>query len=247
MLIILVLSLFIGCRGPVTLVTRNLENRSVSADLAPADSSIIKIYLPYKQEIEKDMGKILAHSSQEMVKDKPESLLTNFLSDLLLAESARTCADQNWNVVPDVAFLNYGGIRTFLPKGNITVGKVFELMPFENELVMVRLKGTDLKKFLDYIAGGGGDAVSGVRFRISDRKASNVEVNGKPLNENGLYWLATSDYIADGGDNYGMLKNRTDFRQMGVKIRDLIIRNLERYGKEGKNLDAKLDGRITNE
>ncbi len=223
------------------------QNISVNDSLIKLDSQLVQIYLPYKKILEKDMGRVISVSEMEMIKDKPESYLTNFLGDLLLAEGKRLAAEKGYSFSPSVSFFNYGGIRTYLPKGEITVGKIFELMPFENELVFVKLKGTQMQEFCDYIAAKGGDSEGGARFRISKGKATDIVINGSPLDSSEYYWLVTNDYVAAGGDDLEILTQRADFVNTGEKIRDIIISYMEEKQAAGETLSAKLDGRITNE
>jgi 2',3'-cyclic-nucleotide 2'-phosphodiesterase (5'-nucleotidase family) len=230
-------------------VHSSIENRNliVSDSLITLDSQIINIYIPYKLELEKDMNRVISVTAEEMVKEKPESNLTNFLADLLLEEGKKISTDLTLNFKPDISFYNYGGIRTFLPKGEITVGKVFELMPFENELVFLKLTGKQVQEFLNQIAEKGGDSLGGVRFAISNNRAQNVKVGGELLHDEKEYWLATNDYVAAGGDGLEVLTQRIDLIAGNKKIRDVIITHLEKKHKNGEPIFVKPDGRISNE
>jgi 2',3'-cyclic-nucleotide 2'-phosphodiesterase (5'-nucleotidase family) len=219
----------------------------VSDSLNQLDSQMVQIYLPYKNMLEKDMNRVIAVSEKEMFKGKPESGLTNFLADLLLEEGNEYLKNTPHNFQTDISYFNYGGIRTFLPEGEITVGKIYELMPFENEMVFLKLNGRQVQKFLNSVANHGGDSVGGVRFEISEGKAKEISVDGKSLQTDKNYWLVTNDYIAQGGDDFEMLTQRSEFVNSGQKIRNIIIAHLEKLNKQGKILSAETDGRITNE
>jgi 2',3'-cyclic-nucleotide 2'-phosphodiesterase (5'-nucleotidase family) len=219
----------------------------VSDSVSQSDSQLISLYLPYKNLLEKDMSRIIAVSAEEMVKDKPESNLTNFLADLILAEGNKIATELGENIHPSISYYNYGGIRTFLSAGEITVGKIFELMPFENELVFLELSGTQVQEFLNIIAEKGGDSVGGVRFKISENEAKNVEVGQKPLNEKQNYWLVTNDYVAAGGDGLEIFTRRKNFVAGNIKIRDVIIAHLEKKFEKSQKISAKPDGRISYE
>ncbi|KJF42774.1 hypothetical protein LH29_19835 [Draconibacterium sediminis] len=208
------------------------------------DSTIVELYTPYKNILEKDMNRVLAISENELVKDKPESLLTNFLADLLLEQGAVVANSQQLNLKPAVSFFNYGGIRSALPKGEITVGNIFELMPFENELVLLELKGDKMQAFLDYIADHGGGSVGGVQMVIAGDKATEVKIGGEEINADKSYWLVTNDYVAAGGDGLEMLAENEQFVNTGEKIRDVIIDYLEELADNNQQVNPKLDGRI---
>ncbi|MFV0591744.1 MAG: 5'-nucleotidase C-terminal domain-containing protein [Draconibacterium sp.] len=236
-----------SCKTPVVQTGVDLKNISVAGETNPLDSSIVQLYLPYKNKLDKDMNRVISYSAQEMEKDKPESLLTNFLADLLLEEAAKTDVAKQEKIVPSVSFFNYGGIRTALPRGEITVGKVYELMPFENELVYLELDGNTMKEFLNYIARKGGDSIGGVRFKISDGKAVDIKIGGEDFDLNTKYWLVTNDYVAGGGDGLDVLKERLQYVSPGLLIRNLIIQHLEEKQKNNETLVVKLDGRISDE
>lgn len=232
-----------------TFISSDVKTKNISVDnnINAVDSQLVKIYLPLKNIIEKDMNRVISFSKEEMKKNKPESSLTNFLSDLLLYEGQKEAEKNNLQIHPVVSFFNYGGIRTSLPKGEITVGKIFELMPFENEMVYIQLTGDQLQQFCDIVAQNGGDGVGGVRFVISNGKAKNVVVDGQKPEPGNNYWLVTNDYSANGGDNLAVFTHRSELIGSGKKIRDVIISNLEERQKRAEVLVANLDGRISNE
>ena len=239
--------LFLNCKTQYVISTTENKNLAVFDSTAQLDSQLVSLYLPYKNMLEKDMSRIIAVSAEEMIKDRPESNLTNFLADLLLAEGNEIATEMGKNIYPSISYYNYGGIRTFLPEGEITVGKIFELMPFENELVFLELSGAQVQEFLNIIAEKGGDSVGGVRFKISENKANNVEVAGKSLSEKEHYWLVTNDYVAAGGDGLEIFTRRKNFVAGNIKIRDVIIAHLEKKHEKGQEISTKPDGRISHE
>lgn len=239
--------LSVSCKTNYTVVKTNTQNISVPENANPIDSQVVQLYLPYKKILEKDMERVISRSEVNLVKQKPESGLTNLLADLLLNEGQNFVKENNLKINPEVSFFNYGGIRTSLPKGEITVGKIFELMPFENEMVFIQLTGAQLQQFFDIVAKFGGESVGGVRFVISNEKAKNVTVNGQKLNFEKKYWLVTNDYSANGGDDLAVFTQRLELVESGKKIRDIIISNFEERQKNNEVITEILDGRIKNE
>lgn len=239
--------LSVSCKTNNTVVKTNTQNISVPENANPIDSQVVQLYLPYKKILEKDMERVISRSEVNLVKQKPESGLTNLLADLLLNEGQNFVKENNLKINPEVSFFNYGGIRTSLPKGEITVGKIFELMPFENEMVFIQLTGAQLQQFFDIVAKFGGESVGGVRFVISNEKAKNVTVNGQKLNFEKKYWLVTNDYSANGGDDLAVFTQRLELVESGKKIRDIIISNFDERQKNNEVITEILDGRIKNE
>ncbi len=206
LLITLVILGSISCNPILEMQSSDVANHLVSPDNMLADEKITSLYLPYKIQLDQEMDVVIGKTAESLVKGKPESKLTNYLADLMLEESKRVAKDGGITVTPNVSFLNYGGIRTGFPEGNITIRKVFELMPFENELVLLELKGSDMQAFLDYVASIGGDCIGGARFVISGERASAVKIDNRELKADETYSLATSDYVADYGAQNEMYK-----------------------------------------
>jgi 2',3'-cyclic-nucleotide 2'-phosphodiesterase (5'-nucleotidase family) len=236
-----------SCKPNLILTEVKTYNLTVDENASLLDSQIVLQYLPFKKILEKDMQRVISFSENEMVKGKPESGLTNLLADLILDEGQKEAIRMNLQIEPVVSFFNYGGIRTWLPKGDITVGKIFELMPFENEMVFIQLTGEQLQQFYDIVAAKGGESLGGVRFVISNGMAKNVIIGSNNLNSSEKYWMVTNDYSANGGDDLQVFTQRLELISTGKKIRDVIISNFEERKINRFNLTEKLDGRITNE
>jgi len=224
--------------------TANIVN---SKNLSNVDSSVIKLVEPYKNNLTDEMQEVIGYSTVKLTKGRPESRLTNYLGDLLLEEGRSYAEKHSLDPRPMISYQNYGGLRSALPMGNITVGKIFELMPFENEMVFLKLKGNDVYAFAEKVAVQGGDCVAGIRLGIRDGKISRVEVNGEPLDPAAEYWLVTNDYVADGGDNMQMFTHRLEYIATGIKLRDCIIGYMRRHHQAGEKISPELDGRIYND
>ena len=210
----------------------------------PISQKVEGMIKPYRDKVNADMTEVLCQSSEALYGGRPESPLTNYCADLVLEESNRFCAGKYPKMKIDVSMLNSGGLRIPLPKGEIKTMTLFELMPFENEIVFLKLKGEVMLEFINHMAARGGEGVSGLRFGIKKDKAIQPEIGGKPLDTAQTYWLVTSDYIADGGDGSEILAKSTERINTGVKARDMFIQYFRRLGKEGKTVTAKTDGRI---
>ena len=236
--------LAVACKTRYIHTSTESRNTFVTDSLIPVDSQLVNIYLPYKQKLENNISRVISISREEMVKNKPESNLTNFLADLLLEEGNRTTGEKGEIIEPDFSYLNYGGIRTFLPKGEITVEKIFELMPFENEMVFLKLTGNQVEEFMNAIAKKGGDSLGGVRFKIAGDKAIEIEVGGRKVDPGREYWLVTHDYVASGGDGLEVFTKRLEIVNTGRKIRDALISYMERKFENKEELFAEPDGRI---
>jgi 2',3'-cyclic-nucleotide 2'-phosphodiesterase (5'-nucleotidase family) len=195
---------------------------------------------PFKQKIDAEMSEVIGVAAQTMKGHAPESLLSNFCADVYRQAATNYCKG---NV--DIAIVNLGGLRTEIPAGNITVRKVFELMPFENELVIVWLKGDKLLALLNYFASMGGEGVSGLRMKISKNKAGNIYIDNRPIDSSKLYSIATNDYLAGGNDKMVQLAMYVKRVNTGIKIRSVLLDFIKAETKKGNIIQSKLDGRIS--
>ena len=211
----------------------NKQNNIISVSATP-DSLITSIIAPYKVGIDSVMNEILCISEIEMIKGKPESLLGNFVTDLCL---------EQYSDLADICIMNNGGLRSSLPKGEITRGDIYKLMPFDNELVILELDIISFKGLLEYITSRGGEPFSGMIVVMShDNKLINyLEPNPKSVDfiNGGKIRVLTSDYLANGGDKMWFFKNKEQIK-MGTMLRDVIID----YCKSKKVISSELDSRI---
>ena len=199
---------------------------------SPVDSTVLAIITPYQNGIESQMNEVLCVSEMEMNKGKPESLLGNFVTDLCL-----NYADAH------VCVMNSGGLRSSLPKGNITRGDIYTLMPFENELVVLELDIESFKGLVEYITKRGGEPFSGMTLKASSKGYDIEEVSRMEdffdFNKGDKIRVLTSDYLANGGDKMWFFKDKEQIK-VGIKLRDAIIDHCSK----SDTISSKLDNRL---
>ena len=125
------------------------------------------------------------------------------------------------------------------------MSNLFELMPFENELIAFTLKGADVQQLLNFIAATNGQPVAGLHLKIVDKKPVDVFIKGKPFDPRQTYRVLTSDYIAGGGDNALGFKDPVDKKVLGLKVRDALINYVKEKQAAGESINPKSNGRIT--
>jgi 2',3'-cyclic-nucleotide 2'-phosphodiesterase (5'-nucleotidase family) len=205
------------------------------------DNKLAKLLQPYKDSVNKNMNNVVAVAGAELAKSQPEGALGNVLADAMLVKAR---ASYKCNV--DIAVINYEGIRlNSIPAGNITKGKIFELSPFDNILVLIKINGKLLQEFLNHISNKGGWPVSGVQWQIKNKIAINVIINGKPIDITAMYTIALTDYIANGGDDCIMLKSIPQINN-GYLFRDAIMEYFADINKQGKEIVAQIENRVSN-
>ncbi|BDS12670.1 5'-nucleotidase C-terminal domain-containing protein [Aureispira anguillae] len=231
--------LFGACQPQTHLVKSDHHYQEVK-ELEGKDPAITAMIAPYKKELEEDMNAVIGETAKMLTKAKPESTLGNWAADLV----HKKCEDYLKRKI-DFAVLNYGGLRIpSLPAGSITKGKLFELMPFDNLLVVVEMKGSELIALFNHIATNEGWPISRqVKMTAHRNKAIDVRINGRKVEKDRVYSLATNDYIANGGDKCSFLKDKKQIAT-GVLFRNAIIEFVEEETKAGRKLDANLEKRI---
>ena len=149
----------------------------------------------------------------------------------------------------DFAINNGGGIRADLPAGDVTLKSVFTVLPFDNSVTVLKLKGTDIQALFDFIVTTPGKGAfpqvsDGVSFTINlvTNKCENVLIGGKPIDPAKIYTIATNSYMATGGDGYVMFKNALSLYETSQFQRDALITYVRKLGKP---LVPELKGRIT--
>ena len=232
-------SLF-GCSHKTT-ITKISESHVVINDLK-IDSSIYKVMLPYKKTHDEQMQAVVAKSEDALVKADVESTLGNFFCDAVIYETKKLLGKDSSMLA--VAIFNKGGLRNSLPKGNITIGNVFELMPFDNEVVLLKLSGAQFKDMCFKIVEKGGIPFGGMRLIMKGSTPTDIFVNGKPFDETKDYWVVTSDYLANGGDSYIFFKDALDRKNLNILLRNMIIEYCNDVTKLNQTIKPKLDGRI---
>ena len=198
-------------------------------DQAKKDTGIEQMLQPYAARVNQLMSKVIGEVAVPLEKKLPESNLGNLMADAMKAE-----AEKVYGLKVDAAFINYGGIRiSQVPVGKLTLNQVFEMMPFDNLLVVQKLPGNIFQQFLDTVANRGGWPGSGIQYVIRNRKATEVIIGGQPLDISKTYVVANSDYVVNGGDNCTMLGAYPQ-ENKGFLVRDGLIDYFSAITARGK-------------
>lgn len=213
----------ISCRAPLNVANVQTEkNISISQDL-PEDQIFKNIIEPYKIELEGKMNNKISHTAIDLTKQGDNSNLGNLLADYTF-EGADAWAKKNGITDGvDAAIINIGGIRTTIAAGDILTRQIYEVMPFENEVIIVKMKGSDLQGLFDYyLKTLKNNPVSHLVIETDKDKITKQLIDGKPVDVSKTYYIATSDYLALGGDNMDYFK-KGELMPTGIKLRDLFL------------------------
>jgi 2',3'-cyclic-nucleotide 2'-phosphodiesterase (5'-nucleotidase family) len=210
----------------------------ISAEIAE-DSQTNNLIYPYKQQLEAQMNEIVGYSAKELTKQKVESTLGNFVADLLLE-----AGQDRWGDSVSLSLVTTGGLRIPLPKGPIRLGTIYELMPFENRVVLTKITGAQLQQLFNYAARNQNVAAANSHFKIRGDEATNITIGGEPLQSEKIYYLSTYDYLAWGGDNMEFMRESEIVDNTDILFRDVILNKFRDLQAKGQPADAEIEGRV---
>lgn len=168
---------------------------------------------PFKDSMDRAMNQVLAESSVSMEVGRPSSLLGNWASDALFVHETRAVKLSE----PIFCLLNTGGIRSSLGQGEVTLGDIFRIMPFENSVVWIRLPISTLEKIQNYLQLSGGEPISNAAMR-----QGKLTVNGV-TEKTAYFWVITTDYLANGGDRMDFFQDAIERIDKKTLLRDVFI------------------------
>lgn len=185
---------------------------------------------------------VVGHSDAMLMnlRNQPDLPLGNLIADML-----RSYASDYFGVPMDLAITNYGGIRTPLPEGAVTLEDISSMFPFKNYLCYVKIRGRELQRLLDQLAGTKAfQAVSGGRFEVEGGKIVSAQIGGAPINPSKVYNLATIDFLLDGGDKLNIGALAQDVKLTKVLMQEVILTSVKQAEARGEVLSGKSDGRV---
>lgn len=243
---IVLLTLFVlaGCSSPQQSVYK-IKGKQITVDPSyPASTAIENTIAPYRNHINQDLDNVLSYAPEDMDKNKGkwQTTIGNFLADITL-EKADKLFYEKYKKNVDISLLNHGGIRAPITKGNLTARTAFQVMPFENSLIIAELKAEQIVEMVDYfVLAGKAHPIAGIEIQLSEDEKSyeNIKIKGKAFDVNKTYLVATSDYLMTGGDNMTFFAKAVNSYDMNYKLRNLIID----YFKENDTIPVVLDKRV---
>lgn len=191
----------------------------------PPDSTVLSMLAPYKKHVHEVMDKVVGNSEGIFTKGKPDGTLGS-----LVADAVRIAAGNITGKAIDIGVITNSSIQSKIDKGKITYGIIYNVMPYNNHLVILKLTGLQVDSLVSEIASVGGEPVSGVRMSIVNGEAQAVLVGDQVINDDSLYTVATNNYMADGGGDLPSVWKPVERTDYSLTIRQAITDYIEDRG-----------------
>lgn len=207
----------------------SLDHLYKRPDTLKDDANTLAIYKKYEEELGPVLGKVLGKTTVDLDHDR-------YAGPSLLGEWV--CEIMKDKVGVQIAMTNGGGLRVPVPAGEITAGKLYEVMPFDNTLYTMKLSGADVKANIEHGIMNediGWVQISGVKVTYNpkaeagNRITSMVLEDGTPIEMDKYYTVVTNDFMFTGGDKYNF-ENAIDGLDTFIPIRDAMMEAIEKAG-----------------
>lgn len=219
----------------------NFSKITISSEIKQ-DSLIVNSFMPYKNKMIEEVNKPLSYASSHMVRTDGnlQSTLGNLIADLCY-EKANELFNKKTGKNIDFLMSNYGGIRAPINKGKVTVSNTFELMPFDNTLVVVELNAKKVEALFNYFIKEQKAHPLSKQVQLTIKNDSyEIRISGKPIKQNKTYFVATSNYLQKGGDSMIFFKDPISLYDSNFLIRDAITDHFNTKDTLKSNLDKRI-------
>ncbi len=205
------------------IIDSTFEIKEVSPTVISADNKLVQKISEYARRIDKIKGRVIGEATCRLLRPFGESTnLGNLVADIMKEITTA-----------EISLQNSGSIRSEIPKGPITVGMIYDFLPFDNDIILMELKGKDIltivkkamarKRGLLQISGGK------YSYHVNSKEEwifDSMEINGKPVDENKSYRIATNDFMAGGGSGLSEFKNGINLENSG-RLRQVVSNYIE--------------------
>ncbi|EKD81779.1 MAG: hypothetical protein ACD_39C01646G0002 [uncultured bacterium] len=222
------LDLLINENGEIASYSGKLER--ITAEYEPAaDDPVQKMVNSYNSRLESMMNEVAGHTVLELSLPKDQKKTHMLPMGTFAAQSMLESGKG------DICLVNSGAIRAPINAGDITIGEIFEALPYDNTTVTFTMRGDAVQAMLDYVCVNFGDPdgyqYAGINadFDLTAGCARNVIIGGQPLDRTKKYRVSTSSFIANGnlaGDK--LFAGAEGSEDSGILMRDAAIAYLKR-------------------
>lgn len=182
---------------------------------------------------------VIAYSTREMSKSRPESPLSNWVVDLLMQQGEKVFGKKI-----DIGITNFGGIRVDMPEGDVILDDMLSMFPFKNQLVYLEHKGSIVRKIVEGMLPYDFQVLGGLRIVVEDGKLVSIKVGDEPLDDNKTYSVLTISFLLDGGDNLSLADEALTIIPSEVDVIDAVLDHVHAETAAGRPIEYSTDNRI---
>ncbi|MBA6315484.1 hypothetical protein FLV31_11945 [Cellulophaga baltica] len=224
--IIITMTCFFSCKQEKPVLTEISGKQIAVSDTLIATDSIEAFVAPYRNRINEILDSTIAYAPKDITKNDGilNTTAGNLMADAVL-ELAGPIFKSRTGSSLDFVLLNHGGIRSIISAGSISARTAYEIMPFENTIVVVGLKGDAILEMVDYlIKAKRPHPLAGIQIILNkDDTINTIKIQGEDFDENKTYYVGTSNYLVNGGDRMDFFKKKLTFTETDYLIRNIMI------------------------
>lgn len=221
-----------------------IQGKQIPIDSTITETDSISNFVePYRNRINQVLDSTLAYAPKPFLLDdgKRNSSMGNLMADIVFEEAAPIFKLRTGKEL-DFVVLNAGGVRSIISSGKVTARNAYEVMPFENYIVVVELSGSAVRKLINFVAKSSRrHPISGIQIVVDKNNSlESVNIQGEPFNESQNYFVATSDYLVQGGPSIGFFNEMISVTDTDYLLRNAIIDHFRKVD----TLKAVVDNRF---
>ncbi|GAA4272434.1 5'-nucleotidase [Aquimarina gracilis] len=204
-----------------------IEGARIEINDSISDNPDIENFIkPYRENVKKNLDSVLAYAPKTYSKGdgKLNTAIGNLMADIVLEQANPVFKSRTGKTI-SMVLLNYGGIRAPIPKGNVTSRTAYQVMPFENSIVVIEMKGNHIKKLIEYLQKAQqAHPISGLKLTVDTNfEVVKALINDKEIEDEETYFVATNDYLYNGGSEMYFFKQSGKLYTLNYKIRNAMI------------------------
>ena len=239
----LCIACFMSCKQEMHI--ERIEGKRLEINDSLVGVSKIEDFIkPFREHVNSNLNSVLAYSVDTYSKTDGDlnTAIGNLMADAVM-EEANPIFESRTGHKLDIVLLNHGGIRAILSKGNVTTRTAYEIMPFENSVVVTELKGSHVKEMIAHLQKAKrAHPISGLTIKLdTDYELLEAKINGELIDDNRTYYVATNDYLYSGGDNMDFFQKSDTLHDLDYKIRNVLID----YFTKKDTINPVIDNRFT--
>ncbi|MDG1334385.1 MAG: 5'-nucleotidase C-terminal domain-containing protein [Crocinitomicaceae bacterium] len=205
----------LACSSVNTITLNSSDSSNADVLFQGTEANVVdSMVYPYKHELEDEMNEVIAYAERPFEKGRPGGALNNWAADALLESQIGNARLSG----PTFSLLNVGGLRNTINEGDVTLGDLLKVMPFDNEVVWVEMPVETLTEIAEYLTSRNGEPIGGAYLRNGKLEVDGVNANTKTV------WILTSDYLLNGGDNMTFFEKKVSVTHSNELLRDAFIR-----------------------